>query len=93
MGGCHGCEVLPDRRRGERSGQAQGPGERPPRVGEVDAARVGVHGGPTACQEPGRVDDQEAVHADDAQQSGLSHSNPAAHTGALRARETGRFQV
>ena len=93
MGGCNGCEVLPNRRRVERSSQAQGPGERPPRVGEVDAARVGVHGGSPACQEPGRVDDQEAVHADDTQQGGLSRSSPAAHTGALRARETGRFQV
>ena len=86
---CELCDVLPHGRDVERSGQAQGPGERPALVGEVDAARVGVHAGPPARQTSGGVGGQPGrlvSDRDDAQQGWLGRLRPAAHTGAHRAR-------
>jgi len=84
---------LPHRGEVERSGQAQGPGERPPLLGEVDAARVGVHGGTSARQAAGRVRDQAVPVTDDTQQGGLRRPFPATHTGADRARQASRVRV
>jgi hypothetical protein len=87
------CDVLPYRADDERAGQAQGPGERPPLVGEVDAPQVEMHGGAPARQAPGRVGDEDVSDRDDTQQGGLSRSNPTAHAGALRALTAGRFRA
>ena len=84
---------LPHRGEIERSGQAQGPGERPPLLGEVDAAWVGVHGGTSARQAAGRVRDQSVPVTDDAQQGGLRRPLPATHTGADRARQASHVRV
>jgi len=78
----------------ERSRQAQGPGERSALVGEVDAARVGVHGRAPSRQTSGGVGDQPRCgpvpHRDDAQQGGLRRRGPAPHAGAHRTPRTGR---
>ena len=94
------CDVLPDGRDVERSRQAQGPGERPARVGEVDAPRVGVHGGAPPRQASGGVGGQPRglvpdtdPDRDDAQQGGLARSGPAADARAHRTRETVRVRV
>ena len=94
------CDVLPHRRDVERSRQAQGPGERPALVGEVDAPRVGVHGGSPARQATVRVGGQPRglvplvdPDRDDAQQGGAVCSAPAPHAGADRTRETVRVRV
>ena len=93
------CDVLPHGRDVERSRQAQGPGERPPLVREVDAPQVGVHGGAPPRQaavgiggQPRGFPDTDSDH-DDAQQGGLARSAPATHTGADRTRETVRPRV
>jgi hypothetical protein len=86
-------DVLPHRSDGERSGQAQGPGERPPLLGEVDAREVEVHGCAPARQAPDRVGDEDVSDRDHTQQSGLRRLGPAAHTGALRASTGGRLPL
>ncbi len=70
----------------ERSDQAQGPGKRPPLLGEVEATRVGVHGRSPARQASCEVRDQAVLDSDDAQQSGWRRPFPAPHAGADRAR-------
>ena len=86
-------DVLPDGGDVERSGQAQGPGERPPLVGQVDAGRVGVHGCTPARPAPAKVDDQEAVVHHDTQQRGLRCPDPTADACALRARDADHGRV
>ena len=91
------CHVLAHRSDIGRSAQAQGPGERPPLLGEINAARVGMHRGSPARQTPGGVRDQPRtgwiLDRDDTQQAGLGPLDPAAHTGALRTREAGQCRV
>jgi hypothetical protein len=83
----HGLpHLLPEEGVVERSGQAQGPGERPPLLGEVDTAWFGVHAGTSTRPAAGRVGDQEVTVRDDAQQGGLRRPLPATHAGAHRAR-------
>jgi hypothetical protein len=84
---------LPHRGEVERSGQAQGPRERPPLLGEVDAARVGVHGGTSPRQPAGVVRDQAVPDRDDTQQGGLRRPLPATHAGAHRARQASQVRV
>ena len=84
---------LPYRCQVERPRQAQGPGKRPPLLGEVDAARHGMHGGAPSRQPAGRVGDQTVPGTDDTQQGGLDVPLPAAHAGAHRARDAGRSRV
>ena len=85
-GGPHRGEV-------ERSGQAQGPGERPALLSEVQATRIGVHGRSPARQAPCEVGDQAVLDSDDAQQSGLHRPFPAPHAGADRARTASHVQL
>ena len=85
--------VVPDGCHVERTVQAQGPGERPPLLGQGDALQVAVHGGTPARQAAGGIGDEDASDSDDAQQGGLRRSTPTAHTGALRALTAGRLRV
>ena len=52
----------------ERSRDPEGPCERSATVSEVDAGRVGVHGGASSRQATGGVDGEDTVHHDDTQQ-------------------------
>ena len=78
---------LPEEEEVERPGQAQGPGERPPLLGEINTTRIGMHGGTSARQAAGRVGNQAVPVRDDAQQVGFGRPLPAAHAGAHRARQ------
>ena len=69
----------------------EGPWERSAPVSEVDAGQVRVHGGSSTGQATGGVDGEDTVDHDDTQQGGLHGADPAAHTGAHRAREVGRL--
>ncbi len=69
----------------------EGPWERSAPVSEVDAGQVRVHGGSSTGQATGGVDGEDTVGHDDTQQGGLHGADPAAHTGAHRAREVGRL--
>ncbi len=82
--------MLPHRGEVERPVQAQGPGERPPLLGEVEAPGVGVHAGAPARQSPFGVGGECTPGSDDAQQVGLRRLDPAADARALRAREASR---
>ena len=64
--------------------------ERSALVGEVDAGLVGVHVRAPPRQATGRVDGEDTVHHDDAQQGWLSVPSPATHAGAHRARVLGQ---
>jgi len=77
----------------ERSRDPQGPGERSAAVSEVDARRVGVHGGASSRQATGVVDGEDTVHHDDTQQGWLRVAGPAPHAGADRTLERGRCRV
>jgi len=78
-------QVLSYRRHVERPVHAECAVERPALVGEVDARQVGMHGGAPPGQATLRVDDEDAVGHDDAQQAGPVRAHPAPHTGAYRA--------
>jgi hypothetical protein len=83
--------VLPHRRDVKRTGDPEGPWERSAPVSEVDADRVGMHGGSPARQATGGVDGEDTVGHDDPQQGGLRRADPATHAGAHRALEAGRL--
>ena len=85
---CH--HVVPHRGDVERSDQAQGPGERPSLLGQVDAPEVEVHAGPATRQPAGGIGGESAPRSDDTQQVRLRRLAPAAHARALRAREASR---
>jgi hypothetical protein len=78
----HGADV-------ERSRDPEGPWERSAAVGEVDAGRVGVHGGSSSRQATEGVDGEDTADHDDTQQGGLRVATPAAHTGAHRTLDAG----
>ena len=85
--------VLPHRREVERSGQAQGPGERPPLVGEVEATGVGMHAGTSPRQAVRGIGGEHTPDRHDAQQGGSARALPAAHTRAHRSRRQDRGRV
>jgi hypothetical protein len=60
--------VLSHRRRFERPHDPEGTCERSATVSEVDADRVGVHGGASSRQATGGVDDEFTVDHDDTEQ-------------------------
>ena len=61
-------QVLPHRSGVQRPLHPEGTGERSATVREVDAGRVGVHGGASSRQATGGVDGEDTIHHDDTQQ-------------------------
>ena len=57
----HGCDV-------QRARYPEGTWERSATVSEVDAGRVGVHGGASSRQASGVVDGEHTAHHDDTKQ-------------------------
>ena len=74
----------------ERSGQAQGPGERSPTLGEVEAGGRGVDVRPSAGLPCLGVGEQDSIDGDQAQQVGLDGRDPAPDTRADGTRRTHR---
>lgn len=83
-------QVLPHRGNVEQTRDPEGPWERSAPFGEVDADQVAVHGGSTAGQTTGGIDDEDTVDHDDTQQGGLRIAFPATHAGAHRGPDAGR---
>ena len=77
----------------ERSRDPEGPSERSAAVSEVDAGRVGVHGGSSPRQATGGVDGEFTAHHDDTQQGWLRVAAPAPHAGADRTLDGCRLGV
>ena len=74
----------------ERPGQAQGPGERSPTLGEVEAGGRGVEVRPSAGLPCLKVGEQDSVDGNQAQQVGLGGLDPAPDTRADGTRGTHR---
>ncbi|GLW62727.1 hypothetical protein Arub01_09710 [Actinomadura rubrobrunea] len=64
----------------ERPRQAEGPGERPTSLCELETSRIGVQMRAPARQPPAGIGDDDALDRHEAQQLGLGRANAAAHT-------------
>jgi len=79
-------DVRPQRIGPERPGEAQGPRERPPALGEIETVQVEVQGRSPARLPAVGVGHQGAGDLHDSQQDWFRRSGPAAHAGAHRRR-------
>jgi hypothetical protein len=86
-------DVRPERLGVQRPLEPEGSRERSATVSEVDADQVGVHVRTSSRQSTPGISGEDTTDHDDAQQGWLLGADPAAHTGAHRARASGRFGV
>ena len=86
-------QVRSHRTHVERAGDPEGPWERSALVGEVDAGKVGVHGGTSTRQATVGIDGEDTIHHHDTQQGRLGAPASAAHASAHRARVLSRDGV